>query len=178
MKKIVSVLLALVVLLMFTSCLTGGEDVGPTEGRGVPSLSFGGSSSSDDEIHGEAESTGLTDADMKALCKNYDKIMDALDEYGANYEVDDYDTYDADIDAIFEEYGVSGPNQYNKFIMVYYCYMVLDYDAEMKKDFKTALTMKAMGLDPIAEYRRMINDDDYAIVKANYKAYKKAVENY
>lgn len=174
MKKIIAILLSLAVLFLFTSCLSGGEDVGPKEGRGLPTIGSGSS----ETVHGEADSTGLTDDDMKAIIKNYAKIMDALEDYGANYEVDYYDTYDADIDAIFAKYGVSGPNQYNKFIMVYYCYLILDYDAEMKRDFTTALTMKAMGLDPIAEYRRMVNDDDYAIVKANYKAYKKAVDNY
>lgn len=179
MKKIIAILLALTVLMLFTSCLSGGEDVGPTEGRGVPTLSFSSSAADDDEpIGGEAECTGLTDADMKAIIANYDDIMTALDEYGADYTEDDYYTVDEDIENILDKYGISGPGRYNKFIMAHYCEMLLAYDEEMKKDFTTALTMKAMGIDPVAEYRAMINDDDYKVVKANYKAFKKVVENY
>lgn len=178
MKKIISILLALAVLVLFTSCLTGGEDVGPKEGRGIPSLSFGSTAADDDadEIHGEAECTGLTDADMKAIIKNYGDIMTALDDYGADYTEDDYDTVDEDIENLLDKYGISGPDRYNKLIMAHYCEMILDYDAEMKKDFTTAMTMKAMGIDPIAEYRKMVNDDDYKVVKANFKAFKKAID--
>lgn len=175
MKKIIAILMALAVLIMFSSCLTGGEDVGPKEGRGVSSLSLGNDSS---EFHGEAESTGLTDKDMKALIKNYDKIMDAFEDYGAEYDDVDYETIDLGIDAILMKYGISGPNAYEKYVMIYYCSAVIEYNQSMKRDFTTALTMKAMGIDPTSEYRALINDDDYAIVKANYKEYKKAVDNY
>lgn len=179
MKKILTVLLALAVLCMFTSCLSGGEDVGPVEGRGVPSLGLGGGSNDDaEEVHGEAESTGLTDPDMKAIIKNYEAIMDALDEYGADYTADDYDSLDDDLEDILASFGISGPGRYNKLIMAHWCEGYLDYQAELKKDFKTAMVMKAAGIDPLADYRRMLNDDDLKVVKANYKAFKKAVDNY
>lgn len=183
MKKIIAVLMALAVLVLFTSCLSSGEDVGPKEGRGVPTLGVGNISSSssnnddtDEPVGGLAECTGLTDADMKALIANYNDIMDALDDLGADYTEADYDTVFEDVEDILASYGISGPNRFNKLIMAHYCELCLAYDEEMKKDFTTALTMKAMGIDPIAEYRTMVNDEDYKVVKANHKAFKKVVE--
>lgn len=180
MKKFFPVILSLAVLFTCTSCLSsgGGNTVSLGEGRNsMASYGYAGESSETD-IHGDADCTGLTDADMKALIANYDDIMNALEEYGADYTEDDYATVNADIEAILEKYGISGPGRYNKLIMAHYCELVLAYDEEMKKDITTALTMKAMGIDPMAEYRSMINDDDLAVVKNNYKSFKKVVENY
>lgn len=177
MKKLITIILAVSVALMFSSCMSSSKtkksktEVERTS-PSVPKLTKGSS----ETVHGEADCTGLTDSDMKALIKNYDAILDELEDYGADFTVDDYDSYDQDIEEILDSYGISGPNRYSKLIMAYYCEAVLAYDVEMKKDLTTALTMKALGMDPLAEFRAMTNDDDMAVVKANFKAFQKVVD--
>ena len=128
----------------------------------------------------QAKSTGLSDSDVKMFCKNFSSIYTELEKIGINLE--DTSTFinnDANTKSankVLNKNGISGKNAYNKVEAIAYGYAVETYDLTLQKDPKTALLMKKLNVDPVAEIRPLINEKDAEVVHNNYdeldKVYK------
>lgn len=128
----------------------------------------------------QAKSTGLSDNDVKMFCKNFSSIYTELEKIGINLE--DTNTFinnevnTKSANKVLNKNGISGKNAYNKVEAIAYGYAVETYDLTLKKDPKTALLMKKLNVDPVAEIRPLINEADAQVVHNNYdeldKVYK------
>lgn len=116
----------------------------------------------------EVKSAGVTDSDAKNYAKNFKSISKELEKLNDS----DFDK----MDAIFSKYGISGPNRFEKFSMITACAEVAVYDYTLASDPSTAAIMKSMGMDPMAETRKRINQKDYDVVNANVELFLKLMK--
>lgn len=127
-----------------------------------------------------AKSTGLTDADVKNFAKNYTKIEEELNKLDTAFSME---TGLADEAAyvkaaeILLKFGISGNNTTEKLNMICYCFAVATYDRTLADlDEESKALLKALGQDPLAEYRALTNEKDYKVVEKNYDILAKAFE--
>lgn len=113
------------------------------------------------------KSAGVTDSDVKNYAKNFNAISKAIEKVKDNEATA--------IDSILEKNGISGPNRFEKFTMITNCAMVAVYDYSMESDPESAELLKKMGMDPVADIRKLINQKDYDVVYPNAKLLEKAL---
>ena len=116
----------------------------------------------------EAKPTGLTDKDVQAFCKNYDNIYFEMDNLGIDMHnpqsIMEAEAEDSKASKILNKYGISGKNSFEKVKAICYGYAVEYYDS-FTSDPQTALLLKKLGKDPMAEIRTKVADADQAVVK-------------
>lgn len=128
-------------------------------------------------LFAEPASTGLTDSDVKNWAKNLNTIVKELQALGVWTD----ETINATakqknaVDAVLQKNGISGVNCIDKFGMISSCAVVVIAASEL--DAQSAALLKAMGMDPMAEFKKNVNSKDYAVVEANSKAVIKAYNN-
>lgn len=121
------------------------------------------------------ESVNLTDADVKAYCKNYDKIMATLDEF----DVDD-NASNIEASAEFEkldkrlgQLGLTGENKLGKIYVINACYA--------QEQISRALSQEKVGKSLLNSYgsnmTSTVNPDDLKIVQKYYEELSKAMGN-
>jgi len=126
------------------------------------------------------KSTGLTDSDVKNFAKNLPKIEAELNKLEIQFAGDvgfsDIAAYEKAADILLK-FGVSGDNACEKINMICLCYGVATIDKTMADlDAESKAILQALGQDPAAQYRALINDKDFKIVEKNYDALAKALE--
>ena len=128
-------------------------------------------------LFAEPASTGLTDSDVKNWAKNLNPMVKELQALGVWTD----ETINATakqknaVDAVLQKNGISGANCIDKFGMISSCAVVVIAASEL--DAQSAALLKAMGMDPMAEFKKNVNSKDYAVVEANSKAVIKAYNN-
>lgn len=128
-------------------------------------------------LFAEPASTGLTDSDVKNWAKNLNTIVKELQALGVWTD----ETINATakqknaVDAVLQKNGISGANCIDKFGMISSCAAVVIAASEL--DAQSAALLKAMGMDPMAEFKKNVNSKDYAVVEANSKAVVNAYNN-
>ena len=110
---------------------------------------------------GNAASSHLTSSDVEAFIANYDEIFSVMNSETQNVAYDD-------VEAILDQYGISGPGRSQKVAMIARCESVLMFEAELQADPESARVLKSMGMDPIAEIRAETNAADMEVVKPYY----------
>lgn len=127
-------------------------------------------------IAAEPKSCGLTDADVRNYCKNFDSITKEFEAI----DVDDNGKGSAEdivkAEKILEKYGISGPNRLIKVSVISQCMIVIAYDAEAKKDTTAGALLGKLGTDPMKKYRDQLNTSDYNKVKNNSAEVLKVIE--
>lgn len=117
----------------------------------------------------EAKATGLTDKDVDAFCKNYDKIYSEMDNLGIDMQdpksVMQAEAADSQASKILNKQGISGKNSFEKVKVICYGYAVEYYDSTFASDPQTALLLKKLGRDPMAEIRSKVTEEDQAVIK-------------
>ena len=129
-------------------------------GKGAASNS-GNMSFTGDVAAGKAASSNLTSSDVEAFIANYDEIFTVMNSETENMAYDD-------VEAILDQYGISGPGRALKVTMIAKCEAVLMYEAELQSDPQSAAALKMMGMDPIADIRAETNAADMEVVKPYY----------
>ncbi|MBR5095652.1 MAG: hypothetical protein IK094_00925 [Treponema sp.] len=132
-------------------------------------------------LFGQAKSTGLTDSDVQAFCKNFKKIESDF----RNYDVDLSDAQalayalDADTAAakVLNKNGISGANAVDKVKAIAYGYVIARFEEEMAADPEAAKMLKALGQDPLAEVRGKVSDADQKVAARYTQELKKVFEN-
>ena len=128
-------------------------------------------------LFAEPASTGITDSDVKNWAKSLNTIVKELQALGVWTD----ETINATVkqknavDAVLQKNGISGANCIDKFGMISSCAAVVIAASEV--DAQSAALLKAMGMDPVAEFKKNCNSKDYAVVEANAKAVIKAYNN-
>ena len=133
---------------------------GSANGKGAASNS-GNMSFTGDVTAGKAASSNLTSSDVEAFIANYDEIFTVMNSETENLAYDD-------VEAILDQYGISGPDRALKVSMIAKCEAVLMYEAELQSDPQSAAALKMMGMDPIADIRAETNAVDMEVVKPYY----------
>lgn len=117
----------------------------------------------------DAKATGLTDKDIQAFCKNYDSIYFEMDNLGIDMQdpksVMEAEATDSNASKILNKYGISGKNSFEKLKAICYGYAVEYYDSTFASDPQTALLLKKLGRDPMAEFRNKVAEADQNVVK-------------
>lgn len=117
----------------------------------------------------DAKETGLTDKDIQAFCKNYDSIYFEMDNLGIDMQdpksVMEAEATDSNASKILNKYGISGKNSFEKLKAICYGYAVEYYDSTFASDPQTALLLKKLGRDPMAEFRNKVAEADQNVVK-------------
>lgn len=117
----------------------------------------------------DAKVTGLTDKDIQAFCKNYDSIYFEMDNLGIDMQdpksVMEAEATDSNASKILNKYGISGKNSFEKLKAICYGYAVEYYDSTFASDPQTALLLKKLGRDPMAEFRNKVAEADQNVVK-------------
>ena len=152
-----------------SSASGSGANVGAGSGSSANSGSGGGSSASTPANAtftgtveaGNAASSHLTSSDVEAFIANYDEIFTVMNSETQNVAYDD-------VEAILDQYGISGPGRSQKVAMIARCESVLMFEAELQADPESARVLKSMGMDPIAEIRAETNAADMEVVKPYY----------
>lgn len=121
-------------------------------------------------VFAEPKSAGITDSDVKAFAKNFSKIAVEMEK------VPDNEAGYVQAEAILGKYGFSGSNKAEKFLVIGKCMAPVLMEHEMNKDPEAAKMMKAMGMDPAAQFKKNINGKDYAVVLANAKLLTKIAD--
>ena len=127
-----------------------------------------------------AKSVGLTDSDVKSFCKNYSNIYTELQKVGV--VVTDTESLalsasqQVTVNKVLNKYGVTGSNAYDKVVAIAYGYAVGKYDETLSADPQTAALMKSFGMDPMAEIRAKVADNDQKIVNNNMAALTKVFD--
>ena len=122
------------------------------------------------------KTTGLTDLDVQAFCKNYESISAELDTFSILYNENLSDSDKANCNKVFNKYGIAGNNTYDKYKAIYFAYSINSYEASL--DAESAALMKQMGIDPFMQYRTKFSEQDSKVVKRNLPALDKAFNNY
>ena len=133
---------------------------GSANEKGAASNS-GNTSFTGDVAAGKAASSNLTSSDVEAFIANYDEIFTVMNSETENLAYDD-------VEAILDQYGISGPDRALKVSMIAKCEAVLMYEAELQSDPQSAAALKMMGMDPIADIRAETNAVDMEVVKPYY----------
>ena len=117
----------------------------------------------------DAKPTGLTDKDLQAFCKNYEKIYSEMDNLGIDMQnpqsVMEAGESDSKASKVLNKYGISGKNSFEKVKAICYGYAVEYYDSNIVSDPQTALLLKKLGKDPMAEIRSKVTEEDQAVIK-------------
>ena len=117
----------------------------------------------------EAKATGLTDKDVDAFCKNYESIYVEMDKLGIDMQdpnsVMQAEAADSQASKILNKQGISGKNSFEKVKVICYGYAVEYYDSTFASDPQTALLLKKLGRDPMAEIRSKVAEEDQAVIK-------------
>ena len=116
----------------------------------------------------DAKPTGLTDKDLQAFCKNYEKIYSEMDNLGIDMQnpqsVMEAGEADSKASKVLNKYGISGKNSFEKVKAICYGYAVEYYDSNIVSDPQTALLLKKLGKDPMAEIRSKVAEEDQALI--------------
>ena len=132
-------------------------------------------------LFGQAKSTGLTDSDVQAFCKNFKKIESDFRNYGADLSDAQALAYALDADdavaRVLNKNGISGANAVDKVRAIAYGYVIARYDEEMSADPETAKILKSLGQDPLAEVRGKVSDADQKVAARHLKELKKVFDN-
>lgn len=128
-------------------------------------------------LFAEPKSAGVTDSDVKNWAKNLNSIVKELQALGAwtNDSINATAKQKVSVDGILNKYGISGANCIEKFGSISTCAAAVVAASEV--DAQSAALLKAMGMDPVAEFKKNCNSKDYAVVEANAKAVIKAYNN-
>ncbi len=124
-----------------------------------------------------AKATGLTDSDVTSFCKNFKKLESDFKKLGLDLE--DREGVVAAVQAdkkvieVLNKNGITGGNAVDKLKALGYGYAVECYDDTLAKDPETAAMVKNLGIDPIAEARKLVADADKNVVKRHLKELKK-----
>ncbi len=117
----------------------------------------------------EAKATGLTDKDVDAFCKNYESIYVEMDKLGIDMQdaksVMQAEAADSQASKILNKQGISGKNSFEKVKVICYGYAVEYYDSTFASDPQTALLLKKLGKDPMADIRSKVAEADQAVIK-------------
>ena len=117
----------------------------------------------------DVKPAGLTDKDVQAFCKNYDSIYFEMDNLGIDMQdpksVMEAEAADSNASKILNKYGITGKNSFEKVKAICYGYAVEYYDSTFASDPKTALLLKKLGRDPMAEFRNKVAEQDQSIIK-------------
>ncbi len=117
----------------------------------------------------EAKATGLTDKDVDAFCKNYESIYVEMDKLGIDMQdpksVMQAEAADSQASKILNKQGISGKNSFEKVKVICYGYAVEYYDSNVASNPQTALLLKKLGRDPMAEIRSKVAEADQAVIK-------------
>ena len=117
----------------------------------------------------EAQATGLTDKDVDAFCKNYESIYVEMDKLGIDMQdpksVMQAESADSKASKILNKQGISGKNSFEKVKVICYGYAVEYYDSNVASNPQTALLLKKLGRDPMAEIRSKVAEADQAVIK-------------
>ena len=124
-----------------------------------------------------AKATGLTDSDVTSFCKNFKKLKSDFDKLGLDLE--DKEGIVAALDGessvlgILNKNGISGSNAIEKLKAIAYGYAVECYDYTVANDPQTAAMVKSLGIDPIAEARKLVAESDKKVVGKHLTELKK-----
>ena len=128
-----------------------------------------------------AKSTGLTDSDIQAFCKNYSKIYTDVEKTGMNLTDPGSlalgASAQAQVTKVLNKNGISGNNAYDKVIAIAYGYTIAKYDEAMAADPQSAALLKSFGMDPMAQYRALVADADQKVINKNLAALTKVFED-
>ena len=117
----------------------------------------------------DAKATGLSDKDVDAFCKNYQSIYNAMDKLGIDMQnpssIMEAEAAGSSASKTLNKYGISGKNSFDKLKAICYGYAVNYYDATFSSDPRTALLLKKLGKDPMAEVRNKVAEADLNIVQ-------------
>ena len=126
-------------------------------------------------------STGLTDKDVKSFCKNYDKIQTELDKLGIDItdseslmNVSESKETITKANKILKKNGISGSNPYDKVKAIGYGYAIEMYDSTVSKNQQAMTIIQKLGIDPMAEIKQNVSEDDCQVVKNNMDELSKA----
>ena len=118
-------------------------------------------------LFGQAKSTGLTDSDVQAFCKNFKKIESDFDNYGMELSDAQALAYalgaDDAVTRVLNKNGISGANAAEKVRAIAYGYIIARFEQEMAADPEAAKILKSMGQDPIAEIRANVSAADQKV---------------
>lgn len=132
-------------------------------------------------LFGQAKSTGLTDSDVQAFCKNFKKIESDFKNYDVELSDAQALAYALDADdavaKVLNKNGIAGANAADKVRAIAYAYVLARYDEEMAADPETAKILKSMGKDPMAEVRGKVSDADQKVVSRRLQELKKVFDN-
>lgn len=117
----------------------------------------------------EAKATGLTDKDVDSFCKNYERIYVEMDKLGIDMQnpssIMEAEAAGSSVSKTLNKYGITGKNSFDKLKAICYGYAVNFYDATFASDPQTALLLKKLGKDPMAEVRNKVAENDLNIVQ-------------
>lgn len=132
-------------------------------------------------LFGQAKSTGLTDSDVQAFCKNFKKIESDFDNYGMELSDAQALAYalgaDDAVTRVLNKNGISGANAVDKVRAIAYAYVIARFEEEMAADPDAAKMLKALGQDPLAEVRGKVSDADQKVAARHLKELKKVFDN-
>lgn len=118
---------------------------------------------------------GITDSDIRAFVKNYDKIEEALKKYDSNSAKNDSQIL-AEVEDILEKNGISGPNRVHKVVAITsgVSYEIAAQRINKEIDAATLKQLQAMGFDPyqaIKQLKAMVHPDDMKVITKNADLY-------
>lgn len=123
---------------------------------------------------------GITDSDVKSFVNNFDKIKESLENYNPGANFDDEKAL-ADVEAILQKHGISGPNRVQKVsaITVGISYEAAVQEMNKELDAATVKQLQAMGFDPydaLKQLKERLHPDDMKVITRNAKLYDKLYE--
>lgn len=119
----------------------------------------------------KVDCVNVSDTDCQMYAKNYAKIFKEIPIYKENYKPS---KNGAKEDVVLEKYGITGPNRVGKVTVINQVLGTIAAAEEMEKS-PDAKMMKAMGIDPLAQMKQMLNEKDFEVVQRNYKILKPVV---
>lgn len=128
-----------------------------------------------------SQKLGVTDADVKAVAANFEKIEKDFENYNIDPTVENLATYEKvakDVENILKKYGISGPNRLQKTVTIITgaAYEKTATEVENSLDAATLAYMKSMGIDPYASIQQLkqgIHPDDMKAISRNAKLFDK-----
>jgi hypothetical protein len=127
-----------------------------------------------------AASAGITDSDVTAFIRNFDKINAEFKKYDVELAAmepsmaEEMKGY-ADVESFLERIGISGPSRAYKItvISMNYAYIALRDET----DADTLAMMKTMGTDPLAQIKPYTNEKDMGVVMKHKSELKKLFDS-
>lgn len=113
-------------------------------------------------------STGITDTDCKMYAQNCSKIFTEIPLYKENYKASKNGVKE---EAVLEKYGITGPSRIAKVTVINQCLGIIAAAEEMEKT-PDGKMMKSMGIDPLEQMKKSVDEKDFAVVQKNYKTLK------